>query len=90
MLSRCSFPLATLLTVLTLATTGVADETASAALTTAQADGYGYRFKDDALQAGGLSSTDPQLRIVRHSWRTVLIRPRTQFVPEMLKSVENL
>jgi hypothetical protein len=90
MLSRCSFPLATLLTVLTLAATSLADETASAALTTTQLDRYGYRFKDDALQAGGLSATDPQLRIVRHSMRTVLIRPRTQFVPEMLKSVENL
>jgi hypothetical protein len=90
MLSRCSFPLATLLIVLTLATTSVADESASPALTTSQANGYGYRFEDDVLQAGGLRATDPQLRIVRHSMRTVLIRPRTQFIPEMLKSVENL
>jgi len=87
---RRSFPLATLLTVLTLATTSAADETWSGALITTEADGYGYRFKDDALQAGGLSPSDPRLHVVKHALRSVLIRPRTQFVSEMLKSVENL
>jgi hypothetical protein len=37
-----------------------------------KADGYGYEFSDDPLNAGGF------------------IRPRTTFVPEMLKSVENI
>jgi hypothetical protein len=66
------------------------EKDAPVATTSTESDGYGYRFKDDAMQAGGLSPTDPRLRVVRHSARSVLLRLRTQFIPEMLKSVENL
>jgi hypothetical protein len=52
--------------------------------------GYGYVFHDDPLQAGGLNPHDARLRVVTHAARDVLIRPRTQFIAEMLKSVENL
>jgi len=90
MLSRRPISLPTLLLVLTFATASAADETGSAALATMEADGYGYRFLDDVLQAGGLSSSDPRLHVVKHAVRSGLIRPRTQFISEMLKSVENL
>ncbi len=53
-------------------------------------DGYGYDFKDDPLSAGGLNPNDSTIRVRPGPPRTTLIRPRTSFVPEMLKSVENL
>ena len=49
-------------------------------------DGYGYTFDDDPLNAGGFGPNDATIRAAR----TTLIRPRTSFVPEMLKSVENI
>jgi len=78
---------AVVLTVLTLATAGLCDDSAT---TTTDADGYGYRFKDDALQAGGFGPLDARLHVVPRAARSLLIRPRTQFISEMLKSVENL
>jgi hypothetical protein len=53
-------------------------------------DGYGYEFSDDPLNAGGFGPTDATIRVRPGPVRTTLIRPRTSFVPEMLKSVENL
>ncbi len=89
--SRCSTPvaLASALTLLTLATTSVADPT-PAAETSTDASGYTYRFNDDALKAGGLDHKDARLRVVHHTARDLLIRPRVHFIAEMLKSVENL
>lgn len=53
-------------------------------------DGYGYEFGDDPLQAGGFGPNDATIRVRPGPVRRTLIRPRTSFVPEMLKSVENL
>ncbi len=53
-------------------------------------DGYGYEFTDDPLAAGGLGPNDATIRVRPGPVRATLIRPRTTFVPEMLKSVENL
>ncbi len=53
-------------------------------------DGYGYEFDDDPLSAGGFGPNDSTIRVRKSATRTTLIRPRTSFVPEMLKSVENL
>ena len=55
-----------------------------------QEDGYGYEFSDDPLSAGGFGPNDATIRVRPGPVRTTLIRPRTSFVPEMLKSVENL
>jgi hypothetical protein len=52
--------------------------------------GYGYEFEDDPLNAGGFGPNDATIRVRPKAARTTLIRPRTTFVPEMLKSVENL
>lgn len=54
------------------------------------AEGYGYTFDDDPLAAGGFGPNDATIRVRPRAARTTLIRPRTSFVPEMLKSVENL
>jgi hypothetical protein len=53
-------------------------------------EGYGYEFSDDPLNAGGFGPHDATIRVRPGPVRTTLIRPRTSFVPEMLKSVENL
>lgn len=53
-------------------------------------DGYGYEFSDDPLAAGGFGPTDATIRVRPGPVRRTLIRPRTSFVPEMLKSVENI
>jgi hypothetical protein len=52
--------------------------------------GYGYEFSDDPLSAGNFGPNDATIRVRPGPVRTTLIRPRTSFVPEMLKSVENL
>lgn len=53
-------------------------------------EGYGYEFADDPLSAGGFGPTDATIRVRPGPVRRTLIRPRTSFVPEMLKSVEQL
>jgi len=47
-------------------------------------------FKDDPLAAGGFGPNDVLLRVPPTPKRVMLLRPRTQFVPELLKSVESL
>jgi len=53
-------------------------------------EGYGYQFEDDPLAAGGFGPNDATIKVRPKAARTTLIRPRTTFVPEMLKSVENI
>jgi hypothetical protein len=74
-----------------LATLALTAGSASAQTQESQtADGYGYSFEDDPLNAGGFGPNDATIRVRKRAARTTLIRPRTTFVPEMLKSVENL
>lgn len=63
---------------------------AAAAESKGDSDGYGYEFDDDPLNAGGFGPNDSTIRVRPKAARTTLIRPRTSFVPEMLKSVENI
>ena len=56
----------------------------------ADSEGYGYEFADDPLSAGGFGPTDATIRVRPGPVRRTLIRPRTSFVPEMVKSVEQL
>ncbi len=51
--------------------------------------GYEYKFTDDLLAGGGLGGTAPIIRVRAHALRSQLIRPRTSFVPDMLKSAES-
>ena len=53
-------------------------------------EGYGYEFSDDPLSAGGFGPSDATIKVRPKAARTTLIRPRTHFIPEMLKSVENI
>lgn len=53
-------------------------------------EGYGYEFEDDPLSAGGFGPNDSRIRVRRGATRSTLIKPRTQFITELLKSVENI
>lgn len=48
------------------------------------------QFKDDILDAHGFGAGDVTIRVMPAPKRVLLLRPRTQFVTEMLKSVEAL
>ena len=52
--------------------------------------GYTYAFLDDPLDAGGLGTNEAHIRVASHVIRTTLTRPRTTFVAELLKTIENL
>ncbi|MCH2110466.1 MAG: hypothetical protein MK135_14180 [Polyangiaceae bacterium] len=56
----------------------------------AEEEGYGYEFDDDPLSAGGFGPNDSRIRVRRGAQRSTLIKPRTEFIAELLKSVENL
>jgi len=64
--------------------------TLSGVASAADEESYGYEFDDDPLNAGGFGPNDATIRVRPGAARTLLIRPRTQFVEEMLQSVENL
>lgn len=51
---------------------------------------YGYTFGDDALLGNDLGGQSGMIKVRQGFVRNALIRPRVQFVTEMLKSVENL
>ena len=75
---------------LTFAVAPAAFAQAGAVKDTKSDEGYGYEFDDDPLNAGGFGPNDATIRVRPRAARTTLIRPRTSFVPEMLKSVENI
>ena len=84
---RCTCASALLLT-LAFANLGRAEPAKKAAQTDAHS--YTYQFTDDPLAAGGFDAHDARIVVASHVIRTTLIRPRTTFVAEMLKTVENL
>lgn len=53
-------------------------------------NGYGYEFDDDPLAAGGFGPHDSVIKVRPKAARVTLIRPRTSFVYEMFKSVEDI
>ena len=73
-----------------LISTSAFAQKASAKSTDSDGEGYGYEFADDPLSAGGFGPNDATIRVRPGPVRRTLIRPRTSFVPEMLKSVENI
>ena len=53
-------------------------------------DGDIHEFKDDPLHSGVSIPRGDNIRVRPNPFRSYLIRPRTNFVPEMLKSVERI
>ena len=54
------------------------------------ADGYRVVFKDDPMTASRDEASGSLISVRPRAARMSLLKPRTQFVGEMLKSVENL
>jgi hypothetical protein len=77
-------------TLLMFSASSRAQDAAPAAAGAGAGGDYGYKFEDDPLSAGGFGPSDATIRVRPGPVRTTLIRPRTSFVPEMLKSVENI
>ncbi|MBI4701499.1 MAG: hypothetical protein HY744_10125 [Deltaproteobacteria bacterium] len=76
--------------ILTISTGAFAQGTKAVDGTGGKDAGYGYEFADDPLTAGGFGPNTATIRVRPGPVRRTLIRPRTSFVPEMLKSVENI
>lgn len=74
----------------TTASSALADPQSQTFVEQANADGQNVVFKDDPLAAGGLGPNDAIIKMRPNGVRTFLLRPRTQFVMEMIKSVENI
>ncbi len=53
-------------------------------------DGYAYVFEDDPLTGLGQGATAAQIRVRPQGVRQMLLRPRVHFIPELLKSVEQI
>jgi hypothetical protein len=75
--------------IVLLAPVAVAQEKAARPSTSSDST-YLYRFEDDPLSATGLDATFPRIYVMARAERDTLIRPRTAFVMELLKSVEKL
>ncbi len=55
-----------------------------------KAQDYGYTFTDDALLGTDLQGQTGVIKVRPTGMRDRLIKPRTQFVAEMLKSIEHI
>ncbi|HVJ15851.1 MAG TPA: hypothetical protein VM686_10420 [Polyangiaceae bacterium] len=49
-----------------------------------------YKFDDELLDAKGLDSNAAVIKVRPPAARVTLIRPRASFVPELLKSIEQI
>ena len=49
-----------------------------------------YMFDDDPLSGAGMNTNIVRITVVDRAVRRTLIRPRLNFIPELLKSVENI
>jgi hypothetical protein len=73
-----------------LAPTAYAEDAPGVKSITPSSTGYAVAFDDDPLQAGGIGGVTTRIAILERASRSTLIRPRTAFVVELLKSVEKL
>jgi len=55
-----------------------------------KSDDYSYTFTDDDLLGKDMAGQSAMIKVRQTGTRDRLIRPRIQFVAEMIKSVENL
>jgi hypothetical protein len=82
--------MAAALAVLSSASLAAAEDRSPAKITKDN-EGYGYDFVDpDGLSGLSNNATGGVIRVPHAVMRRTLIRPRTNFVPEMLKSVEHI
>jgi len=75
---------------LSVAVTASADPTTTTYVEKNGTSGQDITFKDDPMTAGGIDPKGVVITVRPSAVRMMLLRPRTQFISEMLKSVENL
>ena len=74
--------------VLVLGSTAASARERKKVETTEETEGYGYNFDDDLVGAGFTGPQSALIKVRQGAVRRTLIRPRTHFVPELLKSIE--
>jgi len=77
----------TFVTILALPSIALADDAVKAEQTE---EGYGYIFHDDPMTGNANAAGAARIKVRPRGVRRTLIRPRTNFVPEMLLSIEQL
>lgn len=88
LLDKTHFFFAATTTIMLLALPANADERS---VDTAQHDdGYGYVFRDDVLSATDHGTNIVPIKVLPRGMRQTLIRPRVQFIAELLQSVEQI
>lgn len=70
------------------ASTAMAQDTAE--IDKSEDGSYAYSFHDDPLNAAGNFANSARIKVRPQGVRRTLLRPRLHFIPEMLKSVENI
>jgi hypothetical protein len=85
-----SYGLPFVLALVATSAVAAADPPKDARTSPASTQGYSYTFTDDSLLAGPNGVNDIRVNGRLPGMRQTLIRPRTQFIVELLKSVENL
>ena len=53
-------------------------------------NGQKVYFRDDVMDGKGLGEQTAKIQVRPGAARQLLLKPRTHFIPEMLKTVENL
>ncbi len=76
--------------ILAVASSAPARPRAQASRTQTDPGSITYQFVDDPLAGGTLGPHEGIIQVPNRRVRGLLIRPRTQFVTEMLKSVESM
>ena len=79
---------AAVVSAIVLGSTAAMADTKKNVETTEEGDNYGYKFEDDLLGAGVMGVQNGMIKVRQGIVRRTLIRPRTHFVPELLKSIE--
>ncbi len=77
-------------TVAPLASADPPSAASAASATKKSSRDYEYTFPDDALLTDTMGAAGAKITILKRAQRSLLLRPRVQFVQEMLKSVENM
>jgi len=75
--------------LVTLALTSLCVAPAFAATTRAD-EGYSYEFEDDDLLGQAFGADGDLITLRVGPARTMLLRPRTSFVPELIRTLEEL
>jgi hypothetical protein len=70
--------------------TALAEEPVAEASAASKTENYSYEFEDDGLLGESASALGTVMKVRQGATRTMLLRPRWHFIPELLKSAESI